>query len=370
MQPWDHVLRPLRWAEGRPPPERRADDPPAVGRFGPDFSSSDEPRLRQRRFLATPYHPCTVGRSLIVADGFSVEARDLLSGRLQWRFPDADLAARRLGVVRPDEGVLDGRTNVDVAFAPCAADGLVYATVEVEDRTFTPRRLHMIDITTYRPRRVLVALDAATGALAWSMGATLDDARALEDVSVGGGPVVADGLVVVMGVRFLKRWEARLVAFDARTGRLVWQRKVVTSQQELNLFGEPVKEMWAGTPAIADGTVAHMYNGTKPGDPCYNGGGKECNNAANYVSVLHNDGTRSIYAHLSETFVAVGEKVPRGVAVGKSGSTGWSTGPHAHVARTENCNSSWCQSIAVSFTDVPGDGVPDTNDIVTSMNCP
>jgi len=127
-----------------------------------------------------------------------------------------------------------------------------------------------------------------------------------------------------------------------------------------------------GTPlvAIADGTVAHMYNGTKPGDPCYNGGGKECNNAANYVSVLHNDGTRSIYAHLSETFVAVGEKVPRGVAVGKSGSTGWSTGPHAHVARTENCNSSWCQSIAVSFTDVPGDGVPDTNDIVTSMNCP
>ena len=127
-----------------------------------------------------------------------------------------------------------------------------------------------------------------------------------------------------------------------------------------------------GTPlvAIADGTVAHMYNGTKPGDPCYNGGGMECNNAANFVSVLHNDGTRSIYAHLSETLVAVGEKVPRGVAVGNSGSTGWSTGPHAHVARTENCNSSWCQSIAVSFTDVPGDGVPDTNDVVTSMNCP
>lgn len=256
VQPWDHVLRPLRWAEGRPPPERRADDPPAVGRFGgSDFSSSDEPQLRQRRFLATPYIPCAVGRSLVVSDGFSVESRDLLSGRLQWRFPDADLPARRLGIVRPDEGVLDGRTNVDVAFAPCAADGIVYATVEVEDRAFTPRRLHMIDITTYRPRRMLVALDAGTGALRWSMGATLDDARALEDLSVGGGPVVADGLVVVMGVRFLKRWEARLVAFDARTGRLVWQRKVVTSQQELNLFGEPVKEMWAGTPAVADGTV-------------------------------------------------------------------------------------------------------------------
>lgn len=102
---------------------------------------------------------------------------------------------------------------------------------------------------------MLVALDAATGALRWSMGQHVADARALEDVTVGGGPVTADGLVVFVGVRFLKRWEARLVALDARTGRLVWQRTVVTSQQELNLFGEPVKEMWAGTPAIADGTV-------------------------------------------------------------------------------------------------------------------
>ena len=127
-----------------------------------------------------------------------------------------------------------------------------------------------------------------------------------------------------------------------------------------------------GTPlvAIADGTVAYLYAGTKPGDPCYNGGGQECNNAANYVNLLHNDGTRSIYAHLSEVHVALGELVPRGKAVGLSGSTGWSTGPHAHVARLENCASAWCQSIPVAFTDVAGDGVPKTGDMVTSGNCP
>jgi outer membrane protein assembly factor BamB len=255
ITPWDHVLRPLRWAEGRPPRNRRNDEPPSVGRFGPDFGSRDASELQQRRLLATPYVPCAVGRTLVVSDGFTVEARDLLSGRLAWRFPDAERPARHLATVRADEGELDGRTNVDVAYAPCAAHDLVYATVEVEDRGYTPRRLHMIDITTYRPRRVLVALDAATGALRWSMGQHVADARALEDVTVGGGPVTADGLVVFVGVRFLKRWEARLVALDARTGRLVWQRTVVTSQQELNLFGEPVKEMWAGTPAIADGTV-------------------------------------------------------------------------------------------------------------------
>ncbi len=127
-----------------------------------------------------------------------------------------------------------------------------------------------------------------------------------------------------------------------------------------------------GTPlvAIADGTVSHAYGGTKPGDPCYDGGGQECSNAANYVNLLHADGTRSIYAHLSEPLVAVGQQVKRGTTIGKSGSTGWSTGPHAHVARTDNCNSPWCQSIPMSFEDVTGDGVPETGDTVTSMNCP
>ena len=127
-----------------------------------------------------------------------------------------------------------------------------------------------------------------------------------------------------------------------------------------------------GTPlvAIADGTVSHAYGGTKPGDPCYDGGGQECINAANFVTLQHNDGTMSIYGHLSSVDVEPGELVPRGVAIGLSGSSGWSTGPHAHVARQEGCGSGWCQSIAVTFTDVPGDGVPKTGDTVTSNNCP
>ena len=122
--------------------------------------------------------------------------------------------------------------------------------------------------------------------------------------------------------------------------------------------------------AIDSGTVSHVYGGTKPGDPCYNGGGQECSNAANYVNILHGDGTRSIYAHLSEPLVSPGQVVARGTVIGKSGSTGWSTGRHAHVARTENCGGAWCQSIPVTFEDVPGDGVPKTGDTVTSMNCP
>lgn len=131
-------------------------------------------------------------------------------------------------------------------------------------------------------------------------------------------------------------------------------------------------QLGLGTPlvAIAEGTVAFTYAGTLPGDPCYDGGGQECNNAANYVALQHNDGTTSIYGHLSEVHVEPGELVPRGLTIGLSGSSGWSTGPHAHVARQEGCGSGWCQSIAVTFADVPGDGVPKTGDTVTSGNCP
>lgn len=127
-----------------------------------------------------------------------------------------------------------------------------------------------------------------------------------------------------------------------------------------------------GTPlvAIADGVVTHTFDETGPGDPCYNGGDSSCSGAANYVTLLHADGTKSVYMHLQEVHVDVGETVSLGNPVGLSGSTGWSTGRHAHVMRMEDCGGSYCQSIALAFNDVAGNGVPVSGDMVTSGNCP
>lgn len=127
-----------------------------------------------------------------------------------------------------------------------------------------------------------------------------------------------------------------------------------------------------GTPlvAMADGTVTHTFAGTGPGDPCYNGGGPECFQFANYVTLLHADGTKSTYRHLQAVHVNVGDTVFIGDTVGLSGSTGYSTGRHAHVMRMQDCGDFHCQSVEVSFNDVAGDGVPQTGDTVTSGNCP
>ncbi len=122
--------------------------------------------------------------------------------------------------------------------------------------------------------------------------------------------------------------------------------------------------------AMADGVVTHTYDATGPGDPCYDGGGMECSGLANYVTLLHADGTKSVYMHLQSVSVAVGDTVPIGTEVGLSGSTGWSTGRHAHVMRMEDCGGSYCQSVPLAFSDVAGDGVPVSGEMVTSGNCP
>ena len=55
---------------------------------------------------------------------------------------------------------------------------------------------------------------------------------------------------------------------------------------------------------------------------------------ANYVRILHNDGSMAVYAHLDYNAVRVrpGERVEVGQELGRSGNTGFSTGPHLHFA--------------------------------------
>ena len=73
----------------------------------------------------------------------------------------------------------------------------------------------------------------------------------------------------------------------------------------------------SGYPAMAtaDGTV------TMAG---YDGG------YGNMVEVDHGNGITTRYGHLSEIDVKIGQVVPKGAVLGRTGSTGRSTGPHLH----------------------------------------
>jgi murein DD-endopeptidase MepM/ murein hydrolase activator NlpD len=50
----------------------------------------------------------------------------------------------------------------------------------------------------------------------------------------------------------------------------------------------------------------------------------------NYVVISHGNGTQTLYAHMKETVVSVGEEVAQGQVIGYVGITGMTTGPHVH----------------------------------------
>ena len=61
-----------------------------------------------------------------------------------------------------------------------------------------------------------------------------------------------------------------------------------------------------------------------------------CIKLANYVYILHDDGTIGQYAHLAfgGVLVGKGDRVERGQLIAKSGKTGFASGPHLHFQVT------------------------------------
>lgn len=54
----------------------------------------------------------------------------------------------------------------------------------------------------------------------------------------------------------------------------------------------------------------------------------------NAVTIVHNNGYSSTYAHMSKIEVSVGQQVDTNVVIGLVGSTGRATGPHLHFELT------------------------------------
>ncbi|MDY7033895.1 MAG: M23 family metallopeptidase [Thermodesulfobacteriota bacterium] len=112
-----------------------------------------------------------------------------------------------------------------------------------------------------------------------------------------------------------------------------------------------------GTPVCAarDGVVMDIAND-------FFGGGtdkKEYKRRANYIRILHEDGTMAIYVHLKlETIcVGIGKKVYEGEVIAESGNTGFSSGPHLHFAVQRNAG---MQLVSVPFKIKDANGQPVT----------
>ena len=90
--------------------------------------------------------------------------------------------------------------------------------------------------------------------------------------------------------------------------------------------------------------------------------------AANFVRVLHDDGTFAVYVHLNLNSVRVrpGDRISAGEYIADSGNTGFSSGPHLHFAVQRNAGMK-IESVPVVFRG-PGLGsvVPATGVVLTA----
>ncbi len=72
---------------------------------------------------------------------------------------------------------------------------------------------------------------------------------------------------------------------------------------------------------------------------------------ANYVNILHEDGTYAVYAHilLGSAMVKPGDVVEAGERIARAGSSGYSTGPHLHFVVRKNTG---LKTVSVPFSFV------------------
>jgi murein DD-endopeptidase MepM/ murein hydrolase activator NlpD len=112
-------------------------------------------------------------------------------------------------------------------------------------------------------------------------------------------------------------------------------------------------DMPEGTPvhAARSGVVARVEESHSTG--CWEDG---CGRFANFIVILHSDGTTGEYYHLQKdgALVDVGDRVVRGQEIGLSGNTGHTTMPHLHFAVYRATEWGNTQSIPVRFNSADG----------------
>lgn len=250
------IPRSLRWTEYTDLVDRHRDQESPWYR-----ESREHPRFRAMLKNFRPTHPVVADRVVYAGDGRSLRAHDLYSGRTLWKFDASRYPGGRgapFPMLNPGQSY-PGRTSVERVFAPIVVGDLVIGTVE-ERVPYIADKLQRIEISMYLPRRRLIACDRHTGELRWVFALRGLDRLRFGHYSIAGSPANSEGLILALGSSFEGSHNLVFFAIDAETGELRWSRELGTGQQELNLFGVPVKELAASPVAVADG-VAYVSTG-------------------------------------------------------------------------------------------------------------
>lgn len=121
-----------------------------------------------------------------------------------------------------------------------------------------------------------------------------------------------------------------------------------THQNSLNFYAVDLV-MPTGEPvcAVREGRVHSLRDSGN--------GSVSRNERANFVRIMHADGSVADYQHLknSSISVAIGQKIQQGECFAQVGNTGISTGPHLHFALLKNSGGGF---VSIPFKFIAPDG--------------
>lgn len=234
--------------------------------------------------------------------------------------------------------------HVALAYAPQSVASGRETMSDRADRLFSKVTLSLKDIEQQQKHRIQTltagasqATDAIVNIVARTGVKVGDEPQApaavqLEDETAIGGPFVEPETTEV--------FDNSLVALDTALARL----EHVRSQARKLPFNNPSPasditsrfgnrlDPFLGRLAMHAGIDFRAPSGTRivataPGTVIAAGKG---GGYGNMVEIDHGNGITTRYAHLSSILVNVGDTISAGEAIGRSGSTGRSTGPHLH----------------------------------------
>lgn len=237
---------------------------------GPDaatWSASLAPENTQGPFArgeSFSLYAAVDGDQVFVSDSLRVWAFDAWSGERRWVSAEAPhWNAVDRGLVRPgDDRVLrrdDFFENIDrgqIIVRPAASGGVVVAAIQTPFSRVGNRNYQNFSITRVTPERRLVAFDARSGRPLWDhFPPPLWDGESgpfEQRMIVGAAPTIAAGRVLAVSHALRGRVDLHVACYDLYDGRRLWSTPLVSGQVELNMFGRAQREFTAA-PVTVDG---------------------------------------------------------------------------------------------------------------------
>ena len=221
---------------------------PVPGEGGDAWTSAytlpRNPYTRAKDPRADPFFAVRSGERIFVSTSLRVLALHAYTGELLWDSNEprgwSDL---REGQREELFKGLDEKTGL---VAPAASANVVVAALQLPFTLLQSDKFNTINITTPIPERRLFAFDAQTGRKLWDhtppKGWDGDGGTFAQRSTIAGPPVIAGSRVLAPCVRMQGRINYNVGCFDLDTGELLWSRDVISGQREQNMFGRAEHE--------------------------------------------------------------------------------------------------------------------------------